>query len=687
VKKKLSLFIMMLIAFLCFYGMAEKKAKDLPPFYKKWLEEEVVYIILPMEREVFLKLETDRERDRFIEAFWKHRDPNPDTPENEFKTEHYRRLNYANHFFGRQEAKVGWRTDRGRMYILLGEPNDIQRFEGKTETYPCEVWFYQGKTNLGLPPSFYLVFFQKGGTGEYRLYSPLKDGPQALIATYSGDPLDYQGAYKQLMEIEPQLAEVSLSLIPGEESESFGHPSLASDLMIQKVEAVPATQVRERYAQKFLEYKDMVEVEYSANYIDCNYLVKVLKESSGKYFVHYGVELERLSVNQYENKYYTNLKLNGKVSSLEGKTIYQFEKNISLDFDQETIKSASRQPLIIHDMFPLIPGNYKLSLLVKNEASKEFTSFDQDIVIPQDEQSLQMTSLILGYKLSMNPGRQNKLRPFELGTNQVFFQPNRVFVRQDTLVLAFQLLGLSQEMKEKASIKFTFLKGDQEFKSATKKATEWAELPNVIEQFSLYDFPPAHYRIKVSLLVDEKEVLFENDEFDVTYLEAIPRPWVYSKILPEATDPVYSYIIGTQLFNSGKIDEARAALEEALQKRPDSVDFALNLAQAYMALGEYQKIESVLVPFLNRPEPPKYELLLIMGKAYQNRQEFKKAIGVFERAISNYGLNINLLNSIGECHFRLNETNEALAAWQKSLEMNPDQPQIKKIVESLKEKK
>jgi GWxTD domain-containing protein len=677
----------MLTTFLCIYAAAEKKAKDLPPIYKKWLEEEVVYIILPVEKDVFLKLDTDRERERFIDAFWKHRDPNPATPENEFKTEHYRRLNYVNHFFGRETPKPGWRTDRGRIYILLGEPNDIRRFEGKSMTYPAEIWFYQGKTDLGLPAGFNLVFFQKGGSGEYKLYSPLQDGPQALMTSYSGDPLDYQQAYQQLRGYEPELAEVSLSLIPGEDSSSLGHPSLASDLLVQRVETVPAMQVKERYAQKFLEYKDIVEVDYTANYIDCDYLVKVLKDSSGMYFVHYGVEPERLSVNQYENKYSTNLKVNGTVSNLEGKTIYQFEKNISLDFDQEKIISISHQPFIIHDMFPLIPGNYKFSVLIKNDASKEFTSLDQDITVPQDDQALQMTRPILAYKLKKNPAKQDKLRPFELGTNQLYFQPNRVFLRQDTIVLAFQINGLSQEMKQTGVIKFSFLKGGQEFQSATKKVAEYTELPNIIQQFSLQDFPPAHYSLLVSLVVDGKDVLFEKEEFDVTYLETMPRPWIYSKILPEASDPIFSYIIGTQLFNSGRMTEAQAALEEANQKRPDSADFALNLAQVYMALGEYQKIEPVLLPFLNQPELPKYELLFIMGKAYENREEFRKAVEVFDKAISAYGLNINLLNSIGECHFRLGERNEALAAWQKSLEMSPDQPQIKKIVEALKEKK
>jgi len=127
--------------------------------------------------------------------------------------------------------------------------------------------------------------------------------------------------------------------------------------------------------------------------------------------------------------------------------------------------------------------------------------------------------------------------------------------------------------------------------------------------------------------------------------------------------------------------------EVFLKLKTDSIDFALNLSKTYMALAEYKKVESVLSPFLNQAKPTKYEVFFIMGKAYQNTGELSKAIDVFDKAISRYGLNINLLNSIGECYFQLGEVNEALAAWEKSLEINPNQPQIKKNVEALKEKK
>jgi len=685
--KKLVLTLLFSFFFSPFFLQAQKLSpKSLPEIYRKWLEEEAVYIIVPIEREVFLKLKTDRERDLFIEAFWKHRDPTQATPENEFKNEHYRRVNYANQFFGRGTPKLGWRTDRGRIYIILGEPNDIQRFEGKIMTYPSEVWFYQGKTNLGLPPGFHLVFFQEGGLGEYRLYSPLKDGPQALMTSYYGDPYDYLAAYQQLREFEPELAEVSLTLIPGEDSVSFGRPSMVSDLLVQKVETTPMKQVEERYAQKFLEYKDIVEVEYTANYIDNDSLVKVIKDPSGIYFVHYAIEPERLSVDSYQDKYYTNLKLNGTVSNMEGKRIYQFEKNISLELDTEQIKDLSHRPFSIRDMFPLIPGNYKLSLLVKNEASKEFTSLERDLIIPQEEEALQMTSLILGYNVNRRGAEQNKLRPFQIGAYQIYFQGNRVFLKQDTMAAAFQIHGLSPVLREKGEVKYIFFKRDEEFRSTTKKINEYPDLPNLIEEFSLQEFQPDHYRIQVSLLVDGREILSDSEDFDITYLEAFARPWIYSKLLPDTQDPIYAYLIGTQLFNSGKIAEAREYLEKAFQKKPDSLDFVLNLAKSYYALAEYKKIESVLLPFLNQPQPPKFEVFFIMGRAYQNLGELDKAIDVFNKALSHYGLNINLLNTLGECYFQLGNVKEALDAWEKSLEINPNQPQIQKNVKTLKEK-
>jgi len=686
VKRIATCLLLVSIVFLFVLEAAEKK-KDLPDRYKKWLEEEVVYIITSMEKDVFLRLETDRERDLFMEAFWKQRDPSPGSPQNEFKEEHYRRINYVNHFFGRTTPKPGWKTDRGEIYIILGEPNDITRFEGKSQIYNTEVWFYQDMTKHGLPAGFNLVFYQQGGSGEYRLYSPLKDGPQALLTSYFGDTVDYTAAYKELRDLEPQLADVSLSLIPGEGSLAMGRPSLSSDILIQQVYTTPAREIKEKYAQKFLEFKDTVEVEYSTNYIDNDAVVKIMKDPSGTYFVHYDIEPERLSVNQFENKYYTVIKLNGTVADPAGETIFQFEKDFPMEFDEERMKEISNRPLSIRDMFPLIPGTFKLSILVKNTVSKEFTSIERDILIPGEQEGLQMTSFLMGYDTNKKPSAENKLRPFQIGMNQVFFQANRTFLATDNLFLVFQIHGMTLEQRNKAVLKYAFLKDGEPFKTEERAVQDYGEIPNFVEQFSLQGYAPAHYRVELLLLFEGREILRETDEFDVTHQTAIARPWIYSKVMPGTDNPVYAYMIGTQLFNSGKIGQARTYLEEACRKNPDSTEFALNLARLYMIMKDFKLAEDILQPFFGKAEPPKYEVFFILGKAYQSSGRLDKAIETFDKAIDHFGVNTNLLNAVGECYFQLGKYEEALAVWEKSLEIDPNQPELQKSMEAIKEKK
>lgn len=657
--------------------------EDLPERYKKWLEEEVVYIITPLEKEVFQKLNNNRERDVFIEAFWKHRDPTPGSLENEFKTEHYRRINYANHYFGRNAPKPGWQTDRGRIYIILGEPLERVTYAGKQNVYPSEVWWYQPDSKTGLPTGFYLVFFQERGSGDFRLYSPLKDGPQKLLAAYDGDPMDYLAAYKELNDSEPSLAQVSLSLVPNEERVDIGRPSLVSDMLIQKIEETPQRLQKDRYAQKFLEYKDIVEVEYTANYMDSDSLIHITKDRGGMHFVHYVVELPRLSVGSYENNYYFSLKLNGSISDQKGTIIYQYEKPISYQFSADQFKQFDIKPFNLHDMFPLIPGDYTFSVLIRNETSKEFTSLEANLAIPADDTKIRMSSLLLGYKASLEELEEKRLKPFHLGSYLISCQPNQTFLNTDNLEVAFQIHGLSPEVADRTSLKFMIFKDDEEFRTLTKNIREYPDTLNFLQEFPLHEFPPGYYVIQVSLTENDREVVSQKKEFAITAHGSIPRPWVHSRILPERESSYYSYILGVQFANSGFHDKARTHLEEALEKQPGSADYSLALARVYRTLREYEKAKSILLPFAAQPEPT-YEFLFFLGQTHLNLGEFDQAIIVLDRAISLYGLNTNVLNIIGESYFRMNSPDEALKAWEKSLEINPDQPQIIDKVNTLK---
>jgi GWxTD domain-containing protein len=682
------LFILLLGALLAApaASAAQKGQKPkLPENFKKWLAEEVGYIIAPIEREVFLKLQTDRERALFIEAFWKQRDPTPGDAENEFKTEHYRRLDHANRYLGRDAPRPGWRTDRGRIYIILGEPQDAQRFEGKSSTYDAEVWFYQGKTDIGLPAGFNLVFFRQGGNGEYKLYSPIGDGPQALLTGYSGGP-DYETAYKQLRDVEPNLAAVSLSLVPGETGTVYGRPSMSSDILIQRIESSPARGVEAKYAQKFLQYKDLVEVEYTANYLDSDSLIKVFRDPSGLTFVHYAVEPRRLSVNQYESKYYTTLKVNGRVTTADGRLVHQFDKTVSLDMTAEQMREARGAPFDFQDLFPLLGGDYSLSVLIKNEASKEFTSVEQALRIPQGGAAVQLTQPLLGYKVVRLGPAERRMKAFRVGPFQIYCQPNRVFTKRETLAVVFQLNNLADDLAAGGEVRLEFLKDGQPFRDIRRKPSDYPELPNVLEEVSLADFPPAHYTVRVSVAKAGAEIVSSTEEFDLSFAESIPRPWFSSRILPEAGDPVYAEIMGSQLFNLGRLDEARVFLERAFQKKPNSEDTATNLARVYLALQNHPAVVKTLAPFTTPEKTAKYDTSLLAAEALKRMGEFGRAVELLDKAVAYYGVNAVFLNAIGECYAGLGKIKEALAAFEKSLELSPDQSEVRKRVEELRKK-
>jgi tetratricopeptide (TPR) repeat protein len=298
-----------------------------------------------------------------------------------------------------------------------------------------------------------------------------------------------------------------------------------------------------------------------------------------------------------------------------------------------------------------------------------------------------MTSPILAYKVLPVDPPTKKLKPFLLGSHQVFCQPGRIFLPKDTLSVAFQLLGLEEDLKRKGEVRFAFFKDEQLFKEKTRKAGEYAELPTIIEDFPLSEFPPAHYRVQVSFLADGAEAVSAKDEFDVSFVSAVPRPWVYSRVLPEAGDPLYAQVIGLQLFNLGRLDEARVCLERAFRAKPDSQEIAFQLAQIDLSLKRFDRVETLLAPFLAEENTPRYEVLNLAGRAAQGAGKLEKAIEIFDRSVSHYGVNINVLNAIGDCYFGLGRYEEARAVWEKSLAASPEQPEVKKRLETLKNRR
>lgn len=664
------------------FAQVRQSPKNLKEKYRKWLEEQVVYIITPKEKDVFLQLQTDREKDVFIEAFWKHRDPTPNTPRNEFEEEHFKRIDYANNWFGKDSPGPGWRTARGRIYITLGPPNSVERYENLSEIYPVIIWFYDGMMEYGLPNSFNVVFFKKGSIGEYRLYSPIKYGPQNLLIHYYGDMTEYTEAYYKLQEIEPSIAQISLSLLPGEAVQILS-PSLASEVLISsKIPSAPYKKVKDSYAEKLLKYKDTVELEYTANYIENDSLVRVIRDRSGIFFVHYLIEPKRLSFEQYQNRFQSNLEINGQISDPKGNMIYQFERTIPIEFNSNQMDSIRNKLFSYQDMFPLAAGKYTFSSLMKNTVSKEFTSVEEEITIPE-KSGLRMSSLVLANRVNDNSQYKGKNKPFLIGDKQLIPSPRNDFAKKDTLYVYFQIQGLTPALKEKGSLEFSIIKEGEKVYSSEKKIKDYPDPANIIEQFPLVDFPPAYYDIRISLQNgDRTELLSQSAPFYISHLLYLSRPWVVSMPVASSEDPVTINILGNQFLKKGEEAKALSLLEEAYNKNPTSQKFAFDLSRVLFKAKEFQRIKQIASPFLQ--DQKKFAFLQIVGQSCQALGEYSQAVAYYKEYLAHFGTNIPVLNSIGDCYYRLGIYDEALTAWEKSLKINPAQERIKKLVMSIK---
>ena len=662
---------------------ADKDKPVLPEKYKKWLDEEVVYIITSRERDVFRKLSTDRDREIFIEAFWKHRDPTPGTPANEFKEEHYKRLNYANQYYARGTPRPGWMTDMGRVYIILGPPQNIEDHSTINGVYPTQVWFYMGDPTYGLPTGFHIIFFKKYGIGEYVLYSPVSDGPQGLIADWgvnlTSDVMDDTAAYKQLQKLAPNLAYQTLSLIPGDS----GSP-LASERLISNVFSFPQKKVEDNYAEALLKYKDVIEVDYSANYIASDAFLGITKDEAGYFLVQYSVEPKKISVNSYGDKYSTNFELDGRVTDIAGNTVYQFVKEFPLSLSGEELQDLRAKSLAIQDLFPLVPGSYKFNLLLKNTVSKEFSSFEGTIDIPLDNAAPVLSSLILGYRLEKGASSAREFLPFKIKSGLLICPAKKTFSQEENLDVFFQVLGLSPGLRSQGKIKLTVYRKDAEFLAQTKRISEYGSGPDIFEELPLAKFPPDYYKIKVTLLDEAgKELLATDEDFEVSTLAKLPRPLIISKVMPASHAEEYDFILGTQMLSLGRIQEANSLLEKAYRKNPGDLKYALGLSQSLFAGKEYQKVKDILAPFAGG-EQDLDQVFYFLGKSCHTLGQYAEAITYYRNYLSRFGANLEILNLLGTAYYKVGNSAEALAAWRKSLEINPNQEDIKKLIESLK---
>ncbi len=649
----------------------EDNIKNLAPNYQDWLEI-VTPIITETEKEVFLKLKTDRERDRFINMFWQIRDPDRDTAENEFYRDYLERVRFADQNFSVGSSRRGCLTERGYYYLLLGKPLERHIYATQSDLWPMELWFYKGEEQYGLPGYFYLIFYQPEGVGDYRLYYPGVEGPEKLVIPSLGrQTMTRSNALEILKRINAELAKAALSYLPEDQSANFS--SLSSQTIIAAIKSLPEKKFATAYARNYLSYKDLVEVDYSHNYISSSAVVKVFHQN-GLNFIHWSLEPDRINFAENQGIYSAIYELTIRVEDKSGQTVLGRTEEVPLRLNRQQFEAHARQRLAFQDLFPLLPGDYKVLYLLKNKTARDFTSFETALSIPAESVAPLLSPLLLYH--SFSPARDNQFKAFTFDGHEFLISARNEFSPAEKLSVYARLekkLVPTAELAVKLSLKNMDTSSQSSFERKfgreiiNDKGEIWCE------PLDLSQFKPGYYQLEVSLLEGDKVKATQKDNLIILSAAALTAPWVYARVHQPPPSTEWIKLLASQHFLKGNYTEARKLLEDILARQSDD-ESRLLLAKTFYALGDYPQSLSLALSVYEKTRDR--EAAKVIALDYASLKDWKPALIYLEELLSE-GTEVSVLNLAAEAHFNLGEKEKAVALLEKSLSLIPDQPEIK----------
>jgi GWxTD domain-containing protein len=662
------------------------KVQNLSEKYRDWLKL-VTYIINDKEKDVFLRLDNDRDRDVFIAAFWKMRDPTPGTPENEYKDEHLKRFTEADKKFRRSSARAGWMTDMGRMYIILGPPISIERFDGDDEIYPAEIWSYYGEPGKGLPTHFSLVFFQKGGAGEYKLYDPFSDGPASLlIQSKDMDPFDYETLYERIKQDAPTLALVSLSLIPGEIPYGY-QPSLQNSIILGSILESQKKMVNPTYATHFMNYKGIVTTEYLTNYVESEAAIALIQDPIlGIDFLHFSVAPKSISLDYYEPKdqYYCNFRIDVSLRTGD-KIIFQYGKDYPVYFPSQDVDKIRRKGIAIEDAFPLAEGDYKLSILLQNSVGKEFSVVERDVSLSEKSLTPKIIGPYLGYGLENY--QSDIYLPFKVFNKRLDVDPKNTFSASDEIVFLFSLLNMNEDLWKEGEVKISvkgFKEKEPTQKSFIMKLNNYSlnKILSLNHSIPAKDLTPDYYEVNISLLKNGEIIDEKKSNFIVSLEQAMPHPMIQAKGLPLSKSFIYFYLLASQYDKINENEKAEACYRKTYELNPEYEQNVLSYANFLLKVNKPARALE-LIENIKENDKLKFDYYLLKGVANASLGNYEKAINYLLEGNKIYNSDTRLLNSLGLCYYKTSQNQRALDVLKASLSLNPKQEEIKKLLQEI----
>jgi GWxTD domain-containing protein len=484
--------------------------KELDSQYKKWLTEDVVYIITPEERSAFLHFSTNEEREQFIEAFWARRNPDPDSPENTFKEEHYRRIAYANEHYA--SGIPGWKSDRGRIYIMWGPPDETDSHPsggtyerppeeggGETSTYPFEDWRYRYLEGWG--ENIMMEFVDPTMTGEYHLTMDPSEkdaltnvpGAGLTIAESMGDVskvsrfqntdgthMQEQGGFGQTQEYNEFTR-----------LENYAHAFQPPPVKFKDLEAVVTSRL----------VRDQVKFDYRFDF---------LRITSDTVLVPITVQIPTRQLMFIEKSGVDTATLNlfARITTLTGRIVQTFEDTLSDGIPASLLQQRLQSSQIYQKAVPLSPGLYRLDIVVKDTNSNNVGVVNARLAVPkfQDDQ-LSSSSLILADDIHRVSSKDIGLGQFVLGDVKVRPKLDSSFASNDSMGVFLQVYNLKVDdktHKADASVEFRVLKEKVndpvlKFDIPPEKLPEHGEEMTLEDRITLGSLAPGKYKLEVAV--------------------------------------------------------------------------------------------------------------------------------------------------------------------------------------------
>jgi GWxTD domain-containing protein len=394
--------------------------QELSKTYKKWLDEDVVYIISDEERKAFKQLSNDEERDQFIEAFWQRRDPTPDTEENEFKEEHYRRIEYANEHFA--AGIPGWKSDRGRMYVMYGPADEIESHPsggtyerpieeggGETSTFPFEEWRYRYIEGIG--QEVMIEFVDTCMCGDYHMTLDRSE-KDALLHTPNGGATLYE---QMGMATKAQRFSGGLeNLGPGPNSASQNTKEFDRLERYAKLTAPPPV--------KFKDLEEVVSHKISINLMPFDVLVDFVKVTGETVLVPFTVQLKNRDIT-FVNKEGVQrgvVNIFGRVTTLSGHIAQTFEDTVQADIPAELLAKAAENSQVYWKAVPLRSGRYRVDIVVKDVNGDRVGTWSKGIQVPDySDDRLDASSLIVADLMEPVAAKNVGTGSFVIGATKV----------------------------------------------------------------------------------------------------------------------------------------------------------------------------------------------------------------------------------------------------------------------------